>query len=1431
MITERSKMGGERAGVLIVTEALMVRAWWRKALAATSVLLVASCSGGGCSSGCQSCGVQPLAGGFPKDKAIENAGSVRMTRPALDFFGKNAPDLATSLLKAPDGQMSIGLPETNIGPSDLALGYDLTAKICVGGPDPSTGRCTATVDLKQSTFTVDSVKPNAVKVRGKIPLVLKNTPTNAQLKHSFLPDLGITLYIGYGNGGCSGGRPAVAAYQLPVDITLPITAETTAPRDGYSKIDAANAIINLDGLRSDEVQICSDCGFASALCSAITNSSLIKNAVVGQLKSGLEGQIKGILADQLCTAPVPTANPQCPTGSKPDATNKKCVYTSDEKKCVPTLLGMDGRMDLSSALKSISPGATGGLDIVLAAGGDMKPLPSLDPDNTPYPGHTKNGVTLGMLGGAIPQPISSCVPRAELALPTGIPIPDELTKDEVGGFPAGTPAHHLGIALAGRFLNYAFGSAYNSGVLCLGVTTEQLEQLNSGLLSLLIPSIKKLSFQQKPASLAIATRPQTPPVVKIGTGKDVKTDPLLSISMKKFAVDFYVWSYDRYVRAFTFEGDITIPVNLQTGKSPKNPNGGLLPTIGDLGIANSKVTNADLLTDDPAAIANGLQSILSGLVGQAIGGGISPVDLSNALSSFGLGLNIPEGGIRKLTKDQDDYIGIFATLAKTGSPATLESDTRAKLLSKVVHPEAMAFAGYDRNKLPELKVELGSSVDDGKSAVEYSYRFDQGLPSPWSREKNLTIKEDYLFLQGNHKLYVTSRTVGAPETEDLTPAEIPFRIDVLAPDLQLEETKGGYALAAHDFVSPDDKLEYRTRDLSKGPSELSAWMPLTKDLVLKPAGEGDIEVEVRDEEGNIGRVSSAVIRGRSDGSLGTAAGCGGCSTPGSKQSDTGGLLAGMLVLSGVGLLAMRRRRDGSKATSALPTARVRAALGIGSIMAIASTSQGCACGSEEGVQNVLCGSDCTKQCEPGLSPGIVGAYTSVAKGPDGSLFVAGYNDAVLSNEGDTLYGDLVVGRYDIGKQTVAWETVDGIPAREPGTCADHDPKGWRRGETESGDDVGLWTSLQVGADGAPRVVYYDATHKSLKYALKAGDKWLTYVLKAPPTAAGDYGRYAKMILVDEKPVVAFLAMEPGEGGKLLSRVIVARASNAAPIDGSAWTFEDAAVDKAGPCRAGSCAGKQACVKDTGLCTEPTGGCTPADCGSGKACVAVAGKATCVSTVNANSVEAYPNAYGAYVSLAKTKEGLGLVFYDRIRGNLVGAQNVGGKWSTFLIDGETGSREAKTAVDTGDVGIGAHLAVGDDGTWHVSYVGGLDETLRYIPVSGGKPGKSEVVDNGTQVDGKPFTDGKHVVGDDSFAIPQGSAVVIYYQDATNGTLRQATASGAAGARTWTLKTIVQPEKFAGFFPSAIPGESKVANFWRKTDKASKDITGDVSILQP
>ena len=87
-----------------------------------------------------------------------------------------------------------------------------------------------------------------------------------------------------------------------------------------------------------------------------------------------------------------------------------------------------------------------------------------------------------------------------------------------------------------------------------------------------------------------------------------------------------------------------------------------------------------------------------------------------------------------------------------------------------------------------------------------------------------------------------------------------------------------------------------------------------------------------------------------------------------------------------------------------------------------------------------------------------------------------------------------------------------------------------------------------------------------------------------------------------------------------------------------------------------------------------------------------------------------------------------------------------------------------------------------------------------------------------------------MGDDAFVqADSGGTVTITYQDATAGTLRVASGSGVAGK--WTLKAVSQPDRFAGFFPRFVPGESTVANWWRATDKATKDIYGDVSLVTP
>ena len=48
-----------------------------------------------------------------------------------------------------------------------------------------------------------------------------------------------------------------------------------------------------------------------------------------------------------------------------------------------------------------------------------------------------------------------------------------------------------------------------------------------------------------------------------------------------------------------------------------------------------------------------------------------------------------------------------------------------------------------------------------------------------------------------------------------------------------------------------------------------------------------------------------------------------------------------------------------------------------------------------------------------------------------------------------------------------WETVDGIPTRTDGTCPNYEPGGWRHGETDSGDNVGRWPSIQMSKNDKP----------------------------------------------------------------------------------------------------------------------------------------------------------------------------------------------------------------------------------------------------------------------------------------------------------------------------------------------------------------------------
>jgi MYXO-CTERM domain-containing protein len=871
----------------------MARSWFRRFGALGFVLLIVAVSGG-CSGGCSGCGTA-LTDGFPIASDTENGASIRVTSQGLGFINANLPTIAGKLVGGADGGgvLAFPIPDT---PEDITVG---TATIC--GGTPSATQCVADIDLAHMNLPITFSAPHDVKINGTIPIKVADLPIALSTAGFTV----CTVDMGIGsNPSCNGNTPVVDYLDLPLTVDISIATDQTAGqvRTGYSAITISSLTVSLT---SSDIKACGGGACGSAFNDLTFLVTFLQSTLEGEVKTQLENELCVKASDTDAGAGVDSGVAACPTGS--NDVSGICRYgTASTDACVSTLIGLDGHEDLSSLLASISPGAQGAFDFALAAGG-----PTVRADGSGQTNGDLNpidgGMTLGMVGGSLPKPQSSCVPAFTNTVPTGVPVPDEMMGNALTPWPAGDTGPDLGIALAGRFLDYMFGGLYNAGTLCLGISTDNFSQLQSGLLSVLIPSIKNLTFEQKAAAAAVTTRPQKPPTVKIGGGTDIKTDPLLTISMQQFAIDFYVWSDDRFVRAMTYTADLSIPVNLSTHvDATTNPNGGLLPVLGTIGVANASVTNAELLTDDPTTTAAALTSLLGGIAGQLLGS-IKPIDLSSALSSYGIAIKIPDGAIRKLTKGTDDFVGIFADFSTVTAPATRMADVQATIVSKKIFPEAMSLTTANPAKNPILHVTLSSSFQD--PTYEFSWSIDHGTRSAWSPLRDFTIQNDSLFLQGKHVLNVWARLHGQDASETVLPTQVPFIIDVLPPNVDLTtRDDGSVAVSAWDIVSETSALQMRYRvNVANAPAaEWTAWSAVANVDANTLSNASSLDVQVRDEEENVGSVSSALIRGRADSTLTAAgAGCGSCSVGTSRDSTW----SFAMVLGGLALVFVRRRRN------------------------------------------------------------------------------------------------------------------------------------------------------------------------------------------------------------------------------------------------------------------------------------------------------------------------------------------------------------------------------------------------------------------------------------------------------------------------------------------------------------------------------------------
>ena len=353
--------------------------------------------------------------------------------------------------------------------------------------------------------------------------------------------------------------------------TLTLAIDT---RTGYATANVTDAGL-ADSIQSEDIRIAAanTCG---AIWCTIADIGFVKDLIIGQLESTLTDTLTGSLTSFTCMT-CPDAPATCPTGTT--CGGDYCEYS--DGTCVGMLLGLEGRTDLGSMLGSVSPGLSALIDFVFAAGG--------------YANVDDNGLNLGAYGGLEAVERNACVPETYTAdwltyepapiapefssgsdfsscrrCPTGAECSSGYTcadsgrcEDTAGACELVTQPVMLKLGLAERFLNRAGAGLFESGMLCLGMGTSAVAQLNSGMLALLVAAIGRLTWGET-GPIMLEVRPQLPPRFVIGgPDPDGPEGPLepdgrsMSILLGDAQIDFHLWMLDRWVKLLTVQMDST----------------------------------------------------------------------------------------------------------------------------------------------------------------------------------------------------------------------------------------------------------------------------------------------------------------------------------------------------------------------------------------------------------------------------------------------------------------------------------------------------------------------------------------------------------------------------------------------------------------------------------------------------------------------------------------------------------------------------------------------------------------------------------------------------------------------------------------------------------------------------------------------------------
>lgn len=466
-----------------------------------------------------------------------------------------------------------------------------------------------------------------------------------------------------------------------------------------------------------------------------------------------------------------------------------------------------------------------------------------------------------------------------------------------------TDTYHVAAAIAQPALQRVFYNLFNSGLLCVGLGTEDIAKLSggsqtitAGLLFLLAPELERLADASAP--IYVQLEPHQIPTVVLGSGKatgqvdangKATVDSLIQVGIHELGLSFYVFAQDRYIRVFTVNTDLDLGLSILRGA-----NNGLELSIDSIAANNVVDTfNALSATDYSSVVKVVLNLVSSTLLSNKL---TFNLNFDSALKAA-LGPNVymrindvQRSGVN------NDYLAAYLTMCTLGDPTNqavcADGGVPARDLAAPVLSDALPLYVRPAQPLPpSLRTStvpagaLALHVEDGGAAREWAVRVDTGVYQSLQRANargDIVVDSPQLLVLGKHTLQVVSQAAGHYETLS-EPQEVFVELDSERPLAMVDRAEDGLIVSAKDLVSAPQEIHLELRTV--GENGQSRWRPSMQGETLGAAalaGVYNVEVRATDHAGNVSDVTT--YNWAHPPQITAAQGCG-CHTTGSGDAS------------------------------------------------------------------------------------------------------------------------------------------------------------------------------------------------------------------------------------------------------------------------------------------------------------------------------------------------------------------------------------------------------------------------------------------------------------------------------------------------------------------------------------------------------------------